>query len=74
MNIETARAAAAAGDAIVLGAPNVMRGKSHLGWVNATTMVAEGLCTVLASDYYYPAQLLAAFRLADDGIVPLARA
>src|SRR5690349_18346186 len=30
MNIETARAAADAGDAIVLGAPNVMRGKSHL--------------------------------------------
>jgi alpha-D-ribose 1-methylphosphonate 5-triphosphate diphosphatase len=29
---------------------------------------------VLASDYYYPAQLLAAFRLAADGIVPLAQA
>jgi alpha-D-ribose 1-methylphosphonate 5-triphosphate diphosphatase len=29
---------------------------------------------VLASDYYYPAPLLAAFRLAADGILPLAKA
>ncbi len=29
---------------------------------------------MLASDYYYPAQLLAAYRLAADGILPLARA
>ena len=74
MNIETARAAADAGDAIVLGAPNVMRGKSHLGWVNATTMVADGLCSVLASDYYYPAPLIAPFRLAERGAAPLEKA
>ena len=37
-------------------------------------MIARGLCSVLASDYYYPAQLLAAFRLAADGVLPLARA
>ena len=29
---------------------------------------------MLASDYYYPAQLLAAFRLAADGVLPLAQA
>jgi len=29
---------------------------------------------VLASDYYYPAQLLAAFRLVADGVLPLAQA
>jgi alpha-D-ribose 1-methylphosphonate 5-triphosphate diphosphatase len=74
MNLETAQAAAAAGDAIVLGAPNVMRGKSHLGWVDATTMVAQGLCSVLASDYYYPAPLIAAFRLAERGAAPLEKA
>ena len=64
MTIETAREAAAAGDQIVLGAPNVMRGRSHLGWINASDMIAQGLCSVLASDYYYPAPLIAAFRLA----------
>src|SRR5580700_1786308 len=74
VNEETARAAAAAGDAIVFGAPNVVRGGSHTGWTNAADMIAKGLCSVLASDYYYPAQLLAAFRLAADGVRPLAQA
>jgi alpha-D-ribose 1-methylphosphonate 5-triphosphate diphosphatase len=74
VNEETARDAAAAGDFIVFGAPNVVRGGSHTGWTKASDMIAKGLCSVLASDYYYPAQLLAAFRLAADGILPLAKA
>jgi alpha-D-ribose 1-methylphosphonate 5-triphosphate diphosphatase len=37
-------------------------------------MIAKGLCSVLASDYYYPAQLLAAFRLMHDGILALPQA
>ena len=71
INEETAIAAAAAGDFIVFGAPNVVRGGSHTGWTKASDMIAKGLCSVLASDYYYPAQLLAAFRLVADGTVPL---
>jgi alpha-D-ribose 1-methylphosphonate 5-triphosphate diphosphatase len=71
---DTAREAAAGGDAIVFGAPNVVRGGSHTGWTKASDMIAKGLCSVLASDYYYPAQLLAAFRLAADGVLPLAQA
>jgi alpha-D-ribose 1-methylphosphonate 5-triphosphate diphosphatase len=74
MTIETAAEAAAAGDHIVLGAPNVMRGKSHLGWINASDMIARGLCSVLASDYYYPAPLIAPFRLAEIGVAPLEQA
>jgi alpha-D-ribose 1-methylphosphonate 5-triphosphate diphosphatase len=74
VNEETAREAAEAGDFIVFGAPNVVRGGSHTGWTKAADMIAKGLCSVLASDYYYPAQLLAAFRLADDGVLPLAEA
>jgi len=74
VNEATAREAAAAGDFIVYGAPNVVRGGSHTGWTKASDMIAKGLCSVLASDYYYPAQLLAAFRLAVDGILPLAQA
>jgi len=71
---ETAREAAKADDFIVFGAPNVVRGGSHTGWTKASDMIAKGLCTVLASDYYYPAPLLAAFRLAADGVLPLADA
>ena len=74
VNEETAREAAAAGDFIVFGAPNVVRGGSHIGWTRAADMIAKGLCSVLASDYYYPAPLLAAFRLAADGVLPLAAA
>ena len=73
VNEETAREAAAAGDFIVFGAPNVVRGGSHTGWTRASDMIAKGLCSILASDYYYPAPLLAAFRLA-DGVLPLAQA
>ena len=71
---ETAAAAAAAGDAIVFGAPNVVRGGSHTGCPTAAEMVARGHCTVLASDYYYPALLAAPFRLARDGHATLAHA
>ncbi len=74
INEQTAREAAEGGDAIVFGAPNVVRGGSHTGWTKASDMIAKGLCTVLASDYYYPAPLLAAFRLAADGVLPLQEA
>jgi alpha-D-ribose 1-methylphosphonate 5-triphosphate diphosphatase len=74
VNEATAREAAASGDFIVFGAPNVVRGGSHTGWTKASDMIAKGLCSVLASDYYYPAPLLAAFRLAADGVLPLAEA
>lgn len=74
VNEATAREAASAGDFIVFGAPNVVRGGSHTGWTKAADMIAKGLCSVLASDYYYPAPLLAAFRLAVDGVLPLAQA
>jgi len=74
VNEETAREATEAGDFIVFGAPNVVRGGSHTGWTKASDMIAKGLCSILASDYYYPAQILAAFRLAADGVLPLAEA
>jgi alpha-D-ribose 1-methylphosphonate 5-triphosphate diphosphatase len=47
-----------------------VRGGSHTGWTKASDMIVKGLCSILASDYYYPAQLLAAFRLLADGILP----
>lgn len=68
---ETARDAAAAGEFTVFGAPNVVRGGSHTGWTSATEMVRKGLCSVLASDYFYPAMILAAFRLVAEDVLPL---
>ena len=74
VNEETAREAADGNDFIVFGAPNVVRGGSHTGWTRAADMIEKGLCSILASDYYYPAPILAAFRLAVDGVLPLADA
>ncbi len=60
---ETALDARQAGEHVILGAPNVVRGGSHQGTMGAAWAVSKGLCSVLASDYYYPAMLLAVFRL-----------
>lgn len=68
------RAARAAGDAVVMGAPNVLRGGSHLGWASAAVLAEAGICSVLCSDYYYPALLRAAFILAARGKLSLPQA
>lgn len=65
-------AARDAGDSIILGAPNAMRGGSHLGSPGAAEMIARGLCDILASDYFYPAMLGAMVRLHADRVAPLA--
>ncbi|CAN0487584.1 unnamed protein product, partial [Discosporangium mesarthrocarpum] len=57
MTDETAQVARAAGEHTILGAPNVVRGGSHTGAMNAADAVEQGMCSVLASDYYYPSQL-----------------
>ena len=74
VNEETARDAVDGGDDIVFGAPNVVRGGSHTGWTRTSDMIAKGLCSILASDYYYPAPILAAFRLVADRVLALPQA
>jgi alpha-D-ribose 1-methylphosphonate 5-triphosphate diphosphatase len=68
------QAARNAGDYVVMGSPNVVRGRSHLGWASAATMAEAGICTVLSSDYYYPAMMRAALILASRGKLDLAHA
>lgn len=71
---EARDAAAAAGDAIVMGAPNVVRGGSHLGAIGAEESIRQSRCSILASDYYYPAPLAAALDLWRRDVLPLDRA
>lgn len=71
---EVARDAIANGDVTVFGAPNVLRGGSHTGCPGAAEMIMQGWCSILASDYYYPALLLAPFVLAEKHAVPFERA
>jgi len=74
MQEEVASAAIASDEMTVFGAPNVLRGGSHIGCPSAGEMARKGLCSILASDYYYPAILRAPFLLAMDGRCTLAQA
>jgi alpha-D-ribose 1-methylphosphonate 5-triphosphate diphosphatase len=71
---EVGAAARAAGEHVVMGAPNVVRGGSHLGWASAAPLAERGIVTVLASDYVWPAMLEAAFAMVRRGAMDLPRA
>ncbi len=68
------RAALEAGDWVLMGSPNVLRGGSHLGWASAAALAEAGICRVLTSDYFYPALPQAPFVLAARGRMSLADA
>jgi alpha-D-ribose 1-methylphosphonate 5-triphosphate diphosphatase len=74
MSEAVAEAARGQGEHVVMGAPNVVRGGSHMGWSAAAPLAERGLVTVLASDYYYPAMLEAAFVMEARGAMDLAAA
>jgi len=63
-----ARRARAVGMAIVMGAPNVVRGGSHSGNVSAGELAEAGLLDGLSSDYVPASLLHAAFILAHKGL------
>ena len=72
--LPAAEAAAEAGDQVVLGSPNVVRGGSHNGNVSAIDLIMMGVGGALASDYHYPSPRRAAFMLADSGVISLSQA
>ena len=61
--MEAARAAHAAGLAVLMGGPNVVRGKSHNGNISASELAREGVLDVLSSDYVPFSLLFSAFAL-----------
>jgi alpha-D-ribose 1-methylphosphonate 5-triphosphate diphosphatase len=67
----TARSAMHAGGEVVMGSPNVVRGASHAKRMTAMSAIRGGFCTILTSDYFYPSILYAAFRIEEDGVLPL---
>ncbi|MFB9148225.1 alpha-D-ribose 1-methylphosphonate 5-triphosphate diphosphatase [Roseovarius ramblicola] len=73
-SVAAAEAAREMGCAVVMGAPNLVRGGSHKGNAGAREMVAAGLVTALASDYHPPSLARAAFALVDAGLCDLAAA
>lgn len=71
---EAAEAAHIAGDLVVLGSPNVVRGGSHKGNASALDLITIGVCDAIASDYHYPSPRRAALMLAKCGLMDLAGA
>lgn len=69
--LAAAEAARGAGDHVVMGSPNLVRGGSHKGNVSALDIVSMTLCDALASDYHYPSLRRAAFMLSDAGVCDL---
>lgn len=61
--MEAAKAAHTAGLAVLMGAPNVVRGKSHSGNVSASELARVGVLDVLSSDYVPFALMQAGFLL-----------
>jgi alpha-D-ribose 1-methylphosphonate 5-triphosphate diphosphatase len=72
--VEAAAAARRFGMAVVMGAPNVVRGGSHSGNISARDLAAEGLLDILSSDYAPVALLHSAFLLNSEGGMPLPEA
>lgn len=63
--VEAAEACREQGIAIMMGAPNIIRGGSHSGNVSAAALAEFDLLDILSSDYVPSALLLSAFRLSD---------
>lgn len=62
--LEAAQACHGSGIAVMMGAPNLIRGASHSGNVAAGDLARKDLLDIVSSDYVPAALLLAAFRLA----------
>ncbi len=69
-----AKAAKAAGMQVIAGAPNIVRGGSHSGNVNASDLVAAGAVDAFASDYVPPSLVEAAFQVAREARIGLSAA
>lgn len=74
VTLEAARQARRRGMAIVVGAPNIVRGGSHSGNLSAVELVAAKLADIICADYHAPSMLPALFRLVDDGVLSLPEA
>ena len=71
IDLEVAKKAHEEGMLVVVGAPNIMIGKSHSGNLSAIDAVKAKAADILCSDYYPSSLLHSAFKLEEDGILSL---
>lgn len=65
-SFDAAKASHDAGMSVLMGAPNIVRGKSHSGNIAARDLAERGVLDVLSSDYVPLSLLHAPFVLADE--------
>jgi len=62
------------GAAVLMGAPNLVRGGSHVGQMSVTEAAQQDVLDCLCSDYHYPSLFHAPFKLAEMGLLPFEQA
>ncbi|MEM9042839.1 MAG: alpha-D-ribose 1-methylphosphonate 5-triphosphate diphosphatase [Actinomycetota bacterium] len=72
--IDLARRYRGEGIAVLLGAPNLVRGTSHIGNLSVREAWAAGAGDLLCSDYHYPSLLAAPFCLVANGLASMGEA
>ncbi len=65
-SLDAAKASHQAGMSVLMGAPNIVRGKSHSGNIAARDLAEKDVLDVLSSDYVPLSLLYAPFILADE--------
>ena len=74
MSHEIAKGAQLSGCSVVMGAPNLIRGGSHVGAMAVEEAAIKGVVDILCSDYHYPSLFQAPFVLANKNIMSFEKA
>ncbi|KPQ32173.1 MAG: alpha-D-ribose 1-methylphosphonate 5-triphosphate diphosphatase PhnM [Phormidesmis priestleyi Ana] len=73
-SIPLAEKSRAYGAAVLMGAPNLVRGGSHVGYMSVSEAAQAHVLDCLCSDYHYPSLFHAPFLLAEKGLMSLEQA
>lgn len=73
-NVDLAAQERLFGASVLMGAPNLLRGGSHVGLMSVVEAVRNGVLDCLCSDYHYPSLFHAPFKLYSCGLMSLEKA
>ena len=73
-NVDLAAEERKFGASVLMGAPNLLQGGSHLGWMSVAEALQSGVLDCLCSDYHYPSLFHAPFKLHSEGLMSLEKA
>ncbi|MEO1428353.1 MAG: alpha-D-ribose 1-methylphosphonate 5-triphosphate diphosphatase [Cyanobacteria bacterium J06633_8] len=73
-NVDLAAQERKYGASVLMGAPNLLQGGSHIGWMSVEEALQNNVLDCLCSDYHYPSLFYAPFKLHSEGLMPLEKA